>query len=150
MSDPDASAEPSLEAGFAVGRPRAWTPSLAAAGAAMGAVGGDATGDGARVEPEPLVTFHRLELDLILRVYGRMVAAGEWRDYGLDFLKDRAVFSIFRRTAELPLYTVEKTPRLARRQGAYSVTAAGGLILKRGHELDRVLRVFDKKLKLVD
>ena len=95
------------------------------------------------------VTFDRRELDRILRLYGRMVAAGEWRDYAIDFLKDRAVFSVFRRASEVPLYRIEKDPRLARRQGAYSVISATGLILRRGHELDRVLRVLDKSLSLV-
>jgi len=95
------------------------------------------------------VTFHRRELDLILRVYGRMVAAGEWRDYAIDHMKDRAVFSVYRRTSEVPLYQVHKVPALARRQGAFSVTAASGLILKRGHELARVLAVFDEKPRLV-
>jgi hypothetical protein len=78
-----------------------------------------------------------------------MVAAGEWRDYAIDFLKDRAVFSVFRRSAEVPLYRIEKNPKLARRQGAYSVISATGLIMRRGHELDRVLRVLDKSLTLV-
>lgn len=95
------------------------------------------------------VTFHRRELDLILRVYGTMVAAGEWRDYAIDHLRDRAIFSVFRRTSEVPLFQIVKTPSLARRQGAYSVAAASGHILKRGHELGRVLSVFEKKLKLV-
>jgi hypothetical protein len=95
------------------------------------------------------VTFDRHELDRILRLYGRMVAAGEWRDYAIDFLKDRAVFSVFRRASEVPLYRIEKDPRLARRQGAYSVISATGLIMRRGHELDRVLRVLDKSLSLV-
>ena len=75
-----------------------------------------------------------------------MVAAGEWRDYAIDFLKDRAVFSVFRRSSEVPIYRIEKNPRLARRQGAYSVISATGLIVKRGHELDRVLRALDKSL----
>ncbi|WP_246160587.1 DUF2794 domain-containing protein [Aureimonas fodinaquatilis] len=97
----------------------------------------------------PVVCFDRRELSQILNVYGRMVAAGEWRDYAIDTLKDRAVFSIFRRTSEMPLYTVEKEPKLARRQGAYSVVAAGGLILKRGHDLSAVLKVFDRALKTV-
>ncbi|WP_182086020.1 DUF2794 domain-containing protein [Aureimonas sp. ME7] len=97
-----------------------------------------------------IVSFDRHELGQILRVYGRMVAAGEWRDYAIDTLKDRAVFSIFRRSSEMPLFRVEKTPKLARRQGAYSVTAAGGLVMKRGHELEQVLRVFDKSLKLIE
>jgi hypothetical protein len=96
------------------------------------------------------VTFNRHELNSILGLYGRMVAAGEWRDYGIDFLKDRAVFSIFRRASEVPIYRIEKDPRLSRKQGAYSVITATGLIMRRGHELDRVLRVFDgKMLKLV-
>ncbi|TKT82872.1 DUF2794 domain-containing protein [Aquamicrobium sp. LC103] len=95
------------------------------------------------------VTFHRRELDLILRLYGQMVAAGEWRDYAIDHLKDRAIFSVFRRTSEVPLFQIVKAPELARRQGAFSVVAASGLIMKRGHELQRVLGVFDKKLKLV-
>lgn len=95
------------------------------------------------------VTFDRRELNRILNLYGRMVADGEWRDYAIDFLKDRAVFSIFRRASEVPIYRIEKDPKLARRQGAYSVISATGLIMRRGHELDRVLRVFDKKLSLV-
>src|SRR6476660_2177179 len=95
------------------------------------------------------VTFSRRELDRILGLYGRMVAAGEWRDYAIDFLRDRAVFSVFRRSSEVPLYRVEKNPRLARRQGAYSVISATGLIMRRGHELDNVLRAVDKSLKLV-
>lgn len=96
------------------------------------------------------VTFDRRELDLILRLYGRMVAANEWRDYAIDHMSDRAVFSVFRRTSETPLYRIVKDPSLARRQGAYSVVSASGLILKRGHELARVLSVFDKTLKLVE
>ena len=94
----------------------------------------------------PQVTFDRLELNRILGVYGRMVAAGEWRDYALDFLEEVAVFSIFRHSAEMPLFRIEKHPRLRAKQGQYSVVAAGGLILKRGHELAQVLRIFDKKL----
>ena len=90
------------------------------------------------------VTFNRRELNRILDLYGRMVAAGEWRDYAIDFLKDRAVFSVFRRSSEVPLYRIEKNPKLDQKQGAYSVIAATGLILRRGHELDRVLRVIDK------
>jgi hypothetical protein len=96
--------------------------------------------------PVPQVTFDRLELNRILTIYGRMVAAGEWRDYALDFLDDVAVFSIFRRAAEVPLFRIEKRPRLRAKQGQYSVVAAGGVILKRGHELVQVLRIFDKKL----
>ena len=101
--------------------------------------------------PSPVsqVTFDRRELTRILNVYGRMVADGEWRDYAIDFLKDRAVYSIFRRSSEIPIYRIEKNPKLSRRQGAYSVISATGLIMRRGHELDRVLRVFEKKLSLV-
>jgi hypothetical protein len=97
----------------------------------------------------PAVTFDRRELNRILGLYGRMVAAGEWRDYAIDFLKDRAVFSIFRRSADVPIYRIEKNPRLARRRGAYSVISATGLIMRRGHELDRVLRVLDSSLIVV-
>ncbi|MFD9898802.1 DUF2794 domain-containing protein [Mesorhizobium sp. UC22_110] len=95
------------------------------------------------------VAFERRELDLILRLYGRMVAANEWRDYAIDHLADRAVFSVYRRASEVPLFQIIKDPNLARRQGAFAVVAAGGRILKRGHELARVLGIFDTKLKLV-
>lgn len=96
------------------------------------------------------VTFDRRELSELLNLYGRMVAAGEWRDYAIDFLKDRAQFSVFRRSSEMPLYRIVKDPALARRQGAYSVVAATGLILKRGSELSRVLKVLDRKLSVVN
>ena len=95
------------------------------------------------------VTFSRRELNRIFDLYGRKVAAGEWRDYAIDFLKDRAVFSVFRRASEVPIYRIEKDPRLARKQGIYSVISASGLILRRGHELDRVLLVIDRKLAVV-
>ena len=91
-----------------------------------------------------VVFFERRELDRLLRLYGRMVAAGEWRDYGIAGLKDAAVFSVFRRTAEAPLYRIEKRPALAARQGAWAVIGQGGMVLKRGHELDQVLKLFDK------
>jgi hypothetical protein len=94
--------------------------------------------------PGSRVTFDRRELDRIFSLYGRKVAAGEWRDYAIDFLRDRAVFSVFRRSSEVPIYRIEKDPKLARRQGAYSVVSATGLIVRRGHELDRVLRAIDK------
>jgi hypothetical protein len=97
-------------------------------------------------KPVPLTRFDRQELNRILAIYGRIVAAGEWRDYALDFLEDVAVFSIFRRSSEMPLFTVEKRPRLKSRQGQYAVVAAGGLVLRRGHDLAQVLKVFDKKL----
>jgi hypothetical protein len=92
------------------------------------------------------VRFDRRELNRILSVYGRMVAAGEWRDYAIDFGEDAAIFSIYRRTSEMPLYRVEKRPKLKSRQGQYAVIAVTGQILKRGHDLDTVLRVFDRKL----
>jgi hypothetical protein len=97
----------------------------------------------------PRVTFDRRELNRILGLYGRKVAAGEWRDYAIDFLRDRAVFSVFRRASEVPLYRIEKNPKLARRQGAYTIVSSTGLIVRRGHELDRVLRVLDKSLSVV-
>ena len=99
--------------------------------------------------PANEVTFSRRELDRILSLYGRKVAAGEWRDYAIDFLKDRAVFSVFRHTCEVPIYRIEKNPRLERRQGAYSVITATGLILRRGKELDRVLGALDCSVRLV-
>ena len=95
------------------------------------------------------VTFSRAELSRLFGLYGRKVAAGEWRDYAIDFLKDRAVFSVFPRTCEVPLYRIEKSPRLARRQGVYCVISATGLIVRRGHELERVLRAIDKSLSIV-
>lgn len=97
----------------------------------------------------PPITFHRRELDLILKVYGRMVGEGEWRDYAIDHLRDRAVFSVFKRAGEVPLYRIEKNPKLAAKQGAFSVLNAHGTILKRGHELSQVLKIFEKILKLV-
>ena len=87
------------------------------------------------------VAFDRKELQTILGLYGSKVAEGEWRDYAMDFSRDRAVFSVFRRASELPLYRIIKDPGLARRQGMYSVIAQGGLVLKRGHDLPAVLRV---------
>ncbi len=108
-------------------------------------------GSPAQRAPAPVyqVTFSRRELNRILDLYGRKVAAGEWRDYAIDFLKDRAVFSVFRRSSEVPLYRIEKNPKLARRQGAYSVISATGLIMRRGDELDRVLRSIDRSLAVV-
>lgn len=100
--------------------------------------------------PASGVFFTRRELNDILAVYGRKVAAGEWRDYALDMGRDKAVFSVFRRTSEYPLYRIEKNPRLARRQGAYAVISATGMILKRGPDLRRVLQVLDKHLQLIE
>ena len=96
-----------------------------------------------------VVSFDRLELRTILNLYGRKVAEGEWRDYAIDFTPTLAVFSIHRRTSEFPLYRIEKNPKLARKQGAYAVVAATGLVLRRGHDLARVIEVLDRKLKLV-
>jgi hypothetical protein len=94
---------------------------------------------------EATVHFDRRELDRLLQLYGFFVAKGDWKDYAIDGLSDRAVFSVFRRAAEAPLYRIEKQPRLARRQGAWSVVSMGGQILKRGHDLEQVLKVFDAK-----
>ena len=96
-----------------------------------------------------VVSFDRRELRVIFDVYGNKVANGEWRDYAIDFSRDKAVFSIFRRASEFPLYRVEKNPKLARKQGAFSVVTSTGLILKRGPELKRVIELLDKKIKLV-
>ena len=108
-------------------------------------------------EPQPSVSskiaaitaFDRKELALILSVYGRKVGQGEWRDYAMDFLRERAVFSIYARVSERPLFIVEKTPRLRNRQGQYAVTNQQGRILKRGHDLALVLRVLDPQLAVV-
>lgn len=99
--------------------------------------------------PVPVVSFDRKELALILNVYGRKVSAGEWRDYALDFGRERAMFSIYQRSSERPLFVVEKNPRLARRQGQYMVLGSDGRVLKRGHELSSVLRVLDPQLHVV-
>jgi len=95
---------------------------------------------------DPQVSFHRTELSVILSLYGRMVAAGEWRDYGISSLREVAVFSVFRRTAENPLYRIEKRPKLRGRQGMYAVIGMDGQVLKRGHDLKSVLRVLERKL----
>ena len=92
------------------------------------------------------VAFHRTELGPIMSLYGQMVAAGEWRDYGISCLKDLAVFSVFKRTAENPLYRIEKRPKLRNKQGQYSVVGIDGQILKRGNDLRTVLRVLERKL----
>ena len=92
------------------------------------------------------VSFDRHELGQILSIYGRMVAAGEWRDYGISALRDVAVFSVFRRTAETPLYRIEKRPKLRQKQGQYAVTGPEGQVLRRGHDLAQVLKVLERKL----
>jgi hypothetical protein len=99
-----------------------------------------------RETPNPQVAFHRTELSVILSLYGRMVAAGEWRDYGISCLHDVAVFSVFRRTAENPLYRIEKRPKLRGKQGMYAVVGIDGQILRRGQDLKTVLRVLERKL----
>ena len=107
-----------------------------------------ASGPGGRQSPHQ-VAFTRQELTRILGVYGQFVAAGDWKDYAIDSLKDAAVFSIYRRASEAPLYRIEKRPKFSRKQGAWMVISMTGAILKRGHELSAVLRVFDKqRLKL--
>jgi hypothetical protein len=92
------------------------------------------------------VSFDRRELSTILGLYGRMVAAGLWRDYGISMLRDAAIFAVFRHTAEHPLYRIEKRPRLAARQGQYAVVAMDGRVLKRGSDLAHVLRVLERAL----
>lgn len=98
----------------------------------------------------PFVSFHRRELNLILSRYGMKVAAGEWRDYAIDMNKDCAVFSIYRHSSDQPLYRLEKHPKLSAKQGAYLVRNEQGTILKRGHDLEQVLKVFEKKLAVVE
>jgi len=111
--------------------------------------GGERSGGIPPTVAAPRVTFDRRELGRIFGLYGRKVAEGEWRDYAIDFLMDRAVFSIFRRSSEVPVYRIEKNPPFSRRQGVYSVISATGLIVRHGHELDRVLRAIDRSLRLV-
>ena len=96
-----------------------------------------------------IVAFDRRELATILNVYGRKVGQGEWRDYAMDFLRDRAVFSIYARVSERPLFIVEKTPKMRNKQGQYTVTNQQGRILKRGHDIAVVLRVLDPNLAVV-
>lgn len=125
-------------------RPRGETPNEARGAAAPSQ---STVPSGAQAPAQ--ICFSRLELNEILAVYGRKVAAGEWRDYAIDFGREKAVFSVFRRASEYPLYTIEKTPKLARKQGAYSVVATNGLILKRGSDLRRVLGVLEKRVRVV-
>jgi hypothetical protein len=96
------------------------------------------------------IFFERAELDRLLRFYGRMVASGEWRDYAMDALADRAVFSVYRRTSEAPLYQIEKRPEDAHKQGPYSVRAVDGRVLRRGHDLCKVLAALEpRRMKIV-
>jgi hypothetical protein len=103
-----------------------------------------------QVRSEPQVMFDRRELSAILNVYGRKVAEGEWRDYAIGMGAEAATFAVFRRTAEVPLYRIEKRPKLRNKQGLYAVIATSGQILKRGHDLAQVLRVFERKPQLVE
>ena len=113
-------------------------------------VGKSAPAGKAQAKPAPpIVGFERGELRAILDLYARKVAEGAWRDYAIDFGREAATFSVFRRASEGPLYRIEKAPKLARAQGAYAVVAATGRILKRGHDLARVLAVLDPRLALV-
>lgn len=129
MSEPD-----SLEDHHRLGLPRA--------GWAMGTITPTGMAD--------LVTFSRDELREIFNLYGRKVANGEWRDYAIDFAAQKAVFSVYRKATEYALYSIEKQPALARRQGLYSVITTTGLILRRGSELGKVISVLDKRMKLVN
>lgn len=95
------------------------------------------------------IRFDRRELSAILRVYGRQVATGEWRDYAILFTREKAIFAILRRTGESPLYRIEKDPRRADKQGAYAVTGQDGRVLKRGHDLERVLDILEKPVRAV-
>lgn len=109
-------------------------------------------GSATNVSPQrtqAIVSFDRRELGLILNVYGKKVASGEWRDYALDMGRERAMFSIYKRTSERPLFVIEKNPKLARRQGQYMVFTTEGRILKRGHDLANVLRILDPDLYVV-
>jgi hypothetical protein len=112
-----------------------------------GSAGATIPGPFAQVRPSTIF-FTRKELNEIFNLYGRKVAAGEWRDYAIDFGRDKAVFSVFRHASEVPLYRIEKSPRLARRQGAYSLIAATGLILRRAHDLSRVLGALEASVRL--
>ena len=103
----------------------------------------------AGMDLKSITAFSRRELNQILSVYGRKVASGEWRDYAIDFGAETAVFSVFRRTSEVPIYRIEKAPRLARKQGAFSVITATGLILKRGPDLGRVLGALEMTVRVV-
>ncbi len=112
---------------------------------------GQASRNNSRAGRDAIVYFMRPELNQILNVYGRMVAAGEWRDYAIDHLRDQAVFSIFRRASEMPLYRIIKEPALSTQQGAWRVMGMDGQVLKRGRKLDQLLRYFDRQLvKAVD
>lgn len=103
---------------------------------------------GSAASPQGVVGFDRRELRVILNLYGKMVAQGDWRDYAMDFLPTRAIFSIFRRSGEAAYYRIIKEPKAARKQGAYSIVMQTGLILKRGPDLPHLLGALEKKPKL--
>lgn len=107
------------------------------------------TAQNTRKPTQERVFFNRRDIDTLIQFYSARVGTGEWRDYAMDMLKDRAVFSVFKRASEVPVYTIEKQPKLARKQGEWSVINASGLVLKRGHDLKQVLKVLEKKPKLV-
>ncbi|MAB11582.1 DUF2794 domain-containing protein [Hyphomonas sp.] len=98
-----------------------------------------------RAQSEPRIAFHKTEMRPILDVYGRLVMAGEARDYAIGMHKDHAIFAIFRRHAENPTWRIEKQPHLANMQGQYVVYGQAGQVLRRGRDLQQVLRVFDRK-----
>jgi hypothetical protein len=126
-------------------------PALRVIAGAGRRAGSEGAGDHvSETEPrQPVVAFDRRELNTLFNLYGAKVSAGEWRDYALDFTPAKAVFSVYRRTSDMPLYRIEKIPELARRQGLYAVFAADGRVLRRGHELGRVIRALDRGLRLV-
>lgn len=101
---------------------------------------------------QPLqIGFDRIELTRILDLYGRMVAAGQWRDYAIEFTRDAAMFAAFRRATERPEVRIEKRPALRGKQGMWALIAEQGVVLKRGHELGPVLAPLERRLvKLVD
>jgi len=108
------------------------------------------TGEASRPGHQPDVFFDRRELDAILNLYAFMVAQGEWRDYAISHDRESCCFAVFRRTSDEPLYRIVKTPKLARKQGAYSVHSAGGRVLKRGKTLASALAPLERqKLKPV-
>jgi hypothetical protein len=129
---------------------RAEMPSSARS-VSRGATTSASNGSNSTHEYRDRVRFDGKELKRILDLYGAMVMAGEWRDYAIDFRSEVAAFSVFRRSSEMPLYTIEKRPRLKDRQGQYAIIAAGGRVLKRGHDLSAVLRVLEiRLLRLVE
>lgn len=126
-------------------------PALRVVAGAGRRVEAEGSGDQARLSTpcQPVVAFDRRELNTLFNLYGAKVAAGEWRDYALDFTPAKAVFSVYRRTSDMPLFRVEKIPELARRQGPYAVFAADGRVLRRGHDLARVIRALDRGLRVI-